>query len=401
MKSITCLLLLAVFGTSSGSPPATSKPGFSLGLSNRESWFVAVVDTNPLPDGSKLVDVRLQLELRDKKSKVVGRPVYVEAEFEFPELPAGRVVALELPHDFPTATVVKGVLRASVLNADGSTEPVGVPARGRVYLEEHELVSIARKGDSAAEGDGDVLFVGIWNPRRDPFFLWTSKWPALQEKMDLLRGDGLMLSDVEQYEFRKGSNWVGVWLGKGEQAVWRGDHWTEFAPQAEGFARRSLRLADIETWVEGTPPVRRWIGILNTSLRATELRADLEWQEFHDVWVELLDRDMRLFDVETYVVDGRRLWAGLWHQGTDEPALEVDLDWNAFQVALERMAADQHLLVDVETYRVDGQRRWAAVWLGRGQSTFLTAPSWDAMLALWKQRNKGATRLVDIERLGE
>ncbi len=400
MKSIACLLL-AVLGLPPGLAPRAERPGLSLAFSANESWFVAVVDTTPLPPESRLVDVRIQLELRDAKSKVVGRPVYVAAEFEFPDLGAGRVVALELPHDYPGARVIKGVLRGSVLRADGSSTPVASPARGRVDLDELELLRVPRKGEAGAEDDDGVLFVGIWNPTRDPYFLWTSKWPALEEKVNALTADGLMLADVDHYLFRKGHNWTGVWLGKGDQALWRGDDWRDFAVQEESFARRNLRLADIETWEEGRPATRRWLGVLNTGLRETELLADLTAAELQARWTEMLDRDMRLFDVETYVVDGRRLWAGLWRQGTDEPGLELALDGNAFQVALERATADQRLLVDVETYREDGVRRWAAVWLGRGQSDFLTAPSWEELLEIWKRRNKTATRLVDLERLGD
>ena len=400
MKCIACLLL-AVLGLSPTTVPAAVRPGFRLAFSARESWFVAVVDTGPLPEGAKLVDLRIQVELRDAKSKVLGRPVYGQAEFSFPEFPAPSVVALELPHDYPQAKVIKGVLRAHVAAADGSLEPVAVAARGRVMLEDLELVSVPRRGEAAAEGDGDALFACVWNPRREPCFLWTSKWSALDEKRNVLASDGLMLSDLEHYEFRKGSNWIGVWLGLGDQAIWRGDHWSEFEVQRESFARRNLQLNDIETWIEGRPPARRWVAVLNTSLRETVFHADLEWSQFHDRWVELLDANLRLFDIETYVVDGRRLWAGLWREGTDEPGLEVDLDWNAFQVALERMTAEQRLLVDIEPYRIEGERRWAAVWLGRGQSTFLTAPSWNALLGTWNARSKTGSRLVDVERLGD
>jgi len=114
---------------------------------------------------------------------------------------------------------------------------------------------------------------------------------------------------------------------------------------------------------------------------------------------ELVDRGLRLIDIETGVVDGGRFYSGLWIAGTGGNIVVGPI--GPIQLREEREArAEQGLrLVDIEIFRAaNGGRRYVGVWRpGTGQDLVTRPLPEDEFLARGTSLTQQGLRLIDVE----
>ncbi|MEO8662618.1 MAG: hypothetical protein ABI693_29430, partial [Bryobacteraceae bacterium] len=102
----------------------------------------------------------------------------------------------------------------------------------------------------------------------------------------------------------------------------------------------------------------------------------------------------------THLIEASRgtRYAGVFRAGTDESALWVGDDWEGFQAKWKELDKDGLRLVDIETYMLDGKRRYAGVFrAGTDEQALWVGDDWDGFHDKWKELSGKGLRLVDIE----
>lgn len=134
--------------------------------------------------------------------------------------------------------------------------------------------------------------------------------------------------------------------------------------------------------------------------KATSLTtAPLARSAFLETGQALAESGLRLIDVETTIMNGRRVYAGLWTQGSGSNLFSGPLRPLRFR-NLRADRRDQGLrLVDFEIFRMpNGQRRYLGVWRNGTGREVLTRPMPQAQfLARGEALTSSGLRLIDVE----
>ncbi len=112
----------------------------------------------------------------------------------------------------------------------------------------------------------------------------------------------------------------------------------------------------------------------------------------------LLDRGLRLVDLETALVNGRRGFAGLFTEGSGGNFFVVDLPLRDMRTRMEEMRSNGLRMTDVEAYRDNGQTRLAAVFgPGQGEEALVRPLPFDDFLERKELMRTLGLRLLDVE----
>lgn len=122
------------------------------------------------------------------------------------------------------------------------------------------------------------------------------------------------------------------------------------------------------------------------------------FKEFNSKWKEMNNKGYRLYDLETYVVKGKRKWAGLFKKGSGKYAMYRDLSSSDFRTKKDLLAKQGQKLIDIEVYyNAKSGLKWSGVWVkGKDGSVFLNNDLADFKALVVKYRKSGY-ELIDIE----
>lgn len=114
---------------------------------------------------------------------------------------------------------------------------------------------------------------------------------------------------------------------------------------------------------------------------------------------QLTQQGLRLIDVETKVVDGKRKYAGLWIGGQGTNLFEGPIGPVPFGKSMKAKRKQGLRLVDFEIFRTkNGGRRYLGVWRpGRGEEILTGRMQQKAFLARGEKLTKQGLRLKDVE----
>lgn len=114
---------------------------------------------------------------------------------------------------------------------------------------------------------------------------------------------------------------------------------------------------------------------------------------------ELTAQGLRLIDVETEVVDGRRVYAGVWMSGTGANIFDGPMGPIQLRDARQARMAQGLRLVDVEIFRTgNGGRRYLGVWRPGSGEELVTGPmEEDAFLSRGQTLARSGMRIIDVE----
>jgi hypothetical protein len=121
------------------------------------------------------------------------------------------------------------------------------------------------------------------------------------------------------------------------------------------------------------------------------------WAGFSAKWGELSNQNLRLTDIDTYMLDGERRFTGVFRAGTDGHFLWVGVSWNDLVKKWEELAKSNLRLIKVKTYEEGRQRKYIGIWRQGNDSYFLFNTDVDSFLKKWGELNNQHLRLVDIE----
>ena len=201
-------------------------------------------------------------------------------------------------------------------------------------------------------------------------------------------------------ETSAGVRYAGVFLpGTDAHALWVGDDWKGFTDKWKELSEDGLRLIDLESYVIGGR--RRFTGAFRAGTGGHALWVDDDWKGFTDKWKELSEGGLRLHDFETWVEGSKRKYAGVFLAGSGGHALWVDDDWKGFTDKWKELSEGGLRLHDFETWVEGSKRKYAGVFLaGSGGHALWYNDDWYGFHNKWLELAGKGLRLVDIEVFG-
>ncbi|MFZ1287579.1 MAG: hypothetical protein WAR57_11160 [Candidatus Phosphoribacter sp.] len=201
-------------------------------------------------------------------------------------------------------------------------------------------------------------------------------------------------------EASAGVRYAGVFLpGSDAHALWVGDDWEGFTDKWKALSADGLRLIDLESYVIGGR--RRFTGVFRSGSGGHALWVDDDWKGFTDKWKALSADGLRLHSFETWGEGNGRRYAGVFLAGSGGHALWVDDDWKGFTDKWTALSADGLRLHDFETWVEGRTRKYAGVFLpGSGGHALWFNDDWFGFHRKWQELSGQGLRLVDIEVFG-
>ena len=197
--------------------------------------------------------------------------------------------------------------------------------------------------------NGKRQFVGLFKPGNgvEQGLSLLKDWNAFIAHRDQLEAQGLRLADLTYYHDGISDNFIGVFLpGTDNQKAVSTSNWLTFVTTTTINATFGLRLADMETFVNGQG-VRQYVGVYRQGTGVQEVVRSANWTQFKLDWSAQSALGRRLIDVETLVVNGVRQYIGVFRQGTGGYSLELHTGYQRFFQGAERLNAAGLRLVDI------------------------------------------------------
>lgn len=145
--------------------------------------------------------------------------------------------------------------------------------------------------------------------------------------------------------------------------------------------------------------VARYEAVWHSGDGASLTSAPLSRSAFLDSGNALAQNGMRLIDVETRIMNGRRVYAGLWTQGAGSnifvgPMGPIDIREEMTSRRAQGLRVD-----DFEIFRTSsGGRRYIGIWRPGTGRELLTGPvEFDAFVARGERLTQDGMRLIDVE----
>lgn len=172
-------------------------------------------------------------------------------------------------------------------------------------------------------------------------------------------------------------------------AVILGLEWPAFEKEVQALASKGVHPTDVETWVDGGK--RLWAGIFRSGADSSRVIPGLEWEKFQEQYTKLseaenVDDQMQLIDMEIYPEKGKNLFAGVYRNGTEIHALWIGQDRPDFLRKWQQLVNQELRLFDLEVYKAVGGSRnlYAGVFLeAPGSYGIFTGTTWDEFQKKW------------------
>ena len=288
------------------------------------------------------------------------------------------------------ATVVLTLLADSIestLAAPSAAVPAtGAGARGKaVQAAPRQFLAIFRKETEPA---GHAVVLGL-------------EWPAFQRKARELAGKGVHPTDVETWLDGGKRLWGGIFRsGVDASQIVNGQEWEPFMEQWTKLTEhedidKQMQLIDMEIYTENGKNL--FVGVYRNGTEMHSLWVGQDRGDFLRKWQQLVNQQLRLVDLEIYKAAGgsRNLYAGVFLEAPGSYGIWNATTWEQFQ---EKRAAGGSGLWDVETYMEDGKRLYDGVVLGGGSSEelpgLLDGP---ALVAKWRDMLGKGYRMIHLE----
>lgn len=169
-------------------------------------------------------------------------------------------------------------------------------------------------------------------------------------------------------------------------------------PAPHVFGARN-ELAASNAAASAAPDEVRYEGVWESGERTSLTTAPLSRAAFLETGDALVGNGLRLFDVETRVIDGRRAYAGLWTEGTGGNIFAGPMGPVDMREEMEARRAQGFRLIDFEIFRrSNGGRQYLGVWRTGPGEELLTGPmEIDAFKARGDSLISDGFRLWDVE----
>ena len=222
---------------------------------------------------------------------------------------------------------------------------------------------------AARAADADPIFAAVWSEKEGKslgggLFI-DQTWENLVANWKKL-GSNQYLADVEVYRDNGQLRFAGMWrVGPGNGALFLTD-WDDFSKKWNEL-KEDQELIDIEIFpADGG---WRFLGVWRNNPgpkkggggRSGAFFIGLTWDQLVARRKELA-KNQYLSEVESYVVNGKRVFAGVWRYGSGSGAFYGMDNWQKFAEMKKSLDATQEML-DFEMYQEDdGRWSFVGVW---------------------------------------
>ncbi|GJL73832.1 MAG: hypothetical protein NMNS01_30310 [Nitrosomonas sp.] len=209
-------------------------------------------------------------------------------------------------------------------------------------------------------------------------------------------GHGIIRANVA-YQLIHTSRYIGVWRrGNDPYYLWVNASWNSFRSKWQELGDKNLRLVDFESkLINGN---WRYSGVWRHGSDPYYLWANASWDSFRSKWQELGAKNLRLVDFESKLINGNWQYSGVWRHGTDPYYLWVNASWSNFVAKWQELGAKNLRLIDISITQIGNSLRYSGVWRHGTDPYYLWAnASWSNFVAKWKELGEKNLRLIDIE----
>lgn len=159
---------------------------------------------------------------------------------------------------------------------------------------------------------------------------------------------------------------------------------------------QGFRIFDIETYLKDGKRV--YSALFRPASYAKAALLNQEVTAFLQDWQQLEAQGMRMIDFEVYRSGSKLLHIGLFEPGTDAKSAVLGAEWNDFFTAWQAQEAQGLRMVDLEVLVDGGKTLYSGIFrAGTYAPAALVDKQWDAFLAGWQDLEDKGYRLFDIE----
>jgi hypothetical protein len=227
------------------------------------------------------------------------------------------------------------------------------------------------------------------------------EWPAFDKKVQELASKGVHATDVETWVDGGKRLWGGIFRSGPDKSLVLSDvEWEPFKERVTKLnetenEEEQMRLIDMEIYASKGKTV--FAGVFRNGNEFSSLQVGLDRPGFLTKWQQLVNQQLRLIDLEVYRTAGgnRNLYAGVFLEAPGSYGIWTGTTWEKFQEKWR--SAGGSGLWDVETYMEDGKRLYDGVILGGGTEELPGMIDGQALVAKWREMLGKGYRLIHLE----
>lgn len=286
----------------------------------------------------------------------------------------------------PEQATVTVTLLADSIQSSLTAPSAAVPAGGKVVKAPpaRQFLPIFRK---ESEPTGHAVVLGL-------------EWPAFEKEVQALASNGVHPTDVETWVDGGKRLWAGVFRsGVDSSRVIPGLEWEKFQEQYTKLSDAEnvddqMQLVDMEIYPEKGKNL--FAGVFRNGTEVHALWIGQDRPDFLRKWQQLVNQNVRLYDLEVYKAVGgsRNLYAGVFLEAPGGYGIFTATPWDEFQ----KKWGGGSGLWEVETYMEDGKRLYDGVILGGASKEELPGMlDGPALVAKWKDMLAKGYRLIHLK----
>lgn len=294
----------------------------------------------------------------------------------------------ELKLDNPEqATVILSLLVDSIQSALAPPAPAAAPAGGKAMKAPlgRQFLPLFRK---ESEPTGHAVVLGL-------------EWPAFDKEVQELASKGVHATDVETWTDGGKRLWGGIFRSGPDKSLVVNDiEWDPFKDRVTKLTEaeneeEQMRLIDMEVYTAKGKTL--FAGVFRSGNEFSSLQVGLDRPGFLTKWQQLVNQQLRLIDLEVYrtATGTRNLYAGVFLEAPGSYGIWVGTSWEQFQEKWRKAGGSG--LWDVETYMEDGKRLYDGVILGGGTEELPGMMDGPTMVAKWREMLAKGYRLIHLE----
>ncbi len=178
--------------------------------------------------------------------------------------------------------------------------------------------------------------------------------------------------------------------------LWVDLPWSKLVERNDILLQQGMGLVDVESYmVDGR---RVFLGIWRSSQNRFLVMQSDDSENFRDNWNELRDMNYEIIDCEVFVEGNRRTIVGVWKSQATERRMHADASWSTLLSAHNDNQAAGFRLTNVEAYQMNGDTKYVAIWeTGSDTQEIVRAASHEEFMAKLQEFNASGIGLVDIE----
>jgi CubicO group peptidase (beta-lactamase class C family) len=229
------------------------------------------------------------------------------------------------------------------------------------------------------EIDGQLRHSSVWQYNSDGR-AWVSRSnltsAQFSEYWQEYSDAGMRLIDQDAYPVNGEIRYAGIWMENVENLGWysyRNQTSAEFSEQFAAKSRDGFMMVDVEAYQLDGQQRYSQIWVQNTTGLGWIERRNMTSQQYADYFDEYAAEGMRVFDLESYQIDGQQRYAAIWVENTNGRGWYAYRDMTAQQYSNRwfQLRDAGYRVIDFEVYETASGTRYAGVWRQNGDR-----PNW-------------------------